>query len=186
MKEERRTAQAAATDHLTQFAVAASSSPLEAMVVDESPVDAILDASAAADLIVVGTHGRRGPGRWWLGSVAERVVRAATVPVIVTRAAGPPAREVFERLALVHDGRDVDPRARACAGHLARIAGGSLIEGGPIAECEAGVMHRASLVVMSIRSDRRSWGFTDSVARLLGACRGPCSSFRQLEQDTDR
>jgi Universal stress protein family len=28
--------------------------------------------SLQADLIVAGTHGRRGPGRWWLGSVAER------------------------------------------------------------------------------------------------------------------
>jgi nucleotide-binding universal stress UspA family protein len=38
--------------------------------------------SAHADLIVVGTHGRRGLGRALLGSVAERVVRLATVPVL--------------------------------------------------------------------------------------------------------
>ncbi|HEY5372637.1 MAG TPA: universal stress protein [Polyangiaceae bacterium] len=35
-----------------------------------------------ADLIVLGTHGRRGLNRALLGSVAEKVVRMATVPVL--------------------------------------------------------------------------------------------------------
>lgn len=39
-----------------------------------------------ADLIVIGTHGRKGVNRMLLGSVAENVVRAATVPVLLVRA----------------------------------------------------------------------------------------------------
>ncbi|MEO5672967.1 MAG: universal stress protein [Ramlibacter sp.] len=39
-----------------------------------------------ADLIVVGTHGRRGIGRVFLGSGAEQVIRLAPVPVLVVRA----------------------------------------------------------------------------------------------------
>jgi nucleotide-binding universal stress UspA family protein len=35
-----------------------------------------------ADLIVMGTHGRRGLPRAILGSVAERVIRTSTVPVL--------------------------------------------------------------------------------------------------------
>lgn len=38
-----------------------------------------------ADLIVIGTHGRRGVERFLLGSVAEGVVRRATVPVLLLR-----------------------------------------------------------------------------------------------------
>lgn len=38
-----------------------------------------------ADLIVVGTHGRRGFRRFLLGSVAEGVVRTAHCPVLVVR-----------------------------------------------------------------------------------------------------
>ncbi|MET0340913.1 MAG: universal stress protein [Polyangiales bacterium] len=38
-----------------------------------------------ADLIVMGTHGRRGFERFLLGSVAERVVRTAQVPVLTVR-----------------------------------------------------------------------------------------------------
>ena len=45
------------------------------------------DAARAweADLIVVGTHGRRGIGRVLMGSGAEQVIRMAPVPVLVIR-----------------------------------------------------------------------------------------------------
>ena len=36
-----------------------------------------------ADLIVMGTHGRRGLTRMMLGSVAERVLRIAPCPVLM-------------------------------------------------------------------------------------------------------
>jgi len=41
------------------------------------------------DMIVVGSHGRRALGRLVLGSVAERLVRTASVPVLVVRGTEP-------------------------------------------------------------------------------------------------
>jgi nucleotide-binding universal stress UspA family protein len=41
--------------------------------------------SAKADLVVVGTHGRTGFTRWFLGSVAARVVATAHCPVVTVR-----------------------------------------------------------------------------------------------------
>ena len=38
-----------------------------------------------ADLVVVGTHGRRGMSRLMLGSGAEQIIRTAPVPVLVAR-----------------------------------------------------------------------------------------------------
>jgi len=38
-----------------------------------------------ADLIVIGTHGRRGVGRLVLGSDAEQIARTAPVPVLLVR-----------------------------------------------------------------------------------------------------
>ena len=38
------------------------------------------------DLVVMGTHGRRGFSRFTLGSNAEAVMRASTVPVLLVRA----------------------------------------------------------------------------------------------------
>jgi nucleotide-binding universal stress UspA family protein len=50
----------------------------------------VSDAATAweADLVVVGTHGRRGLGRVLLGSGAEQVIRMAPVPVLVVRGDG--------------------------------------------------------------------------------------------------
>ena len=39
-----------------------------------------------ADLIVLGTHGRRGVGRVFMGSDAEQIVRLAPTPVLLVRA----------------------------------------------------------------------------------------------------
>jgi nucleotide-binding universal stress UspA family protein len=49
------------------------------------PADAIVDASQGYDLVVMGTHGRRGLPHVLLGSVAEKVVRRATCPVWTVR-----------------------------------------------------------------------------------------------------
>jgi nucleotide-binding universal stress UspA family protein len=42
-------------------------------------------AETRADLVVLGTHGRRGIAHALLGSVAERVVRLSSVPVLTVR-----------------------------------------------------------------------------------------------------
>ncbi|MGH9464958.1 MAG: universal stress protein, partial [Thermoanaerobaculia bacterium] len=42
-------------------------------------------AEMEAELIVLGTHGRRGAQRLLLGSVAEEVVRYANCPVLTVR-----------------------------------------------------------------------------------------------------
>lgn len=41
-----------------------------------------------ADLVVLGTHGRRGLSHAILGSVAERVVRLSPIPVLTVRSGG--------------------------------------------------------------------------------------------------
>ena len=43
-----------------------------------------------ADLVVLGSHGRRGVGRLVMGSDAEQIIRTSPIPVLVVRAAEPP------------------------------------------------------------------------------------------------
>jgi nucleotide-binding universal stress UspA family protein len=54
----------------------------------DDPASAIVDRAARGDvdMIVIATHGRTGLKRWRMGSVAERVVRGSTVPVLVVPA----------------------------------------------------------------------------------------------------
>lgn len=51
----------------------------------DDPASALIERGDRGDveLIVIASHGRTGLERWMLGSVAERVVRGATVPVMV-------------------------------------------------------------------------------------------------------
>lgn len=63
----------------------------ETMLCDsfEGSVHEQVTAEAAkwpAELIVIGTHGRRGVGRLVLGSSAEHILRFAPVPVLLVRA----------------------------------------------------------------------------------------------------
>jgi len=78
----------------TTLALAARRAPrAESILAQGPPAQAILTAceQVKADLIVMGTHGRRGVSRVLLGSVAEKVVRLATVPVLTIRGTGSPS-----------------------------------------------------------------------------------------------
>jgi nucleotide-binding universal stress UspA family protein len=65
---------------------------IESSILEGTPHRQILDYAEAngIDLIVMGTHGRTGLGRLLLGSVTEKIVRAASVPVLTVR---PPTDE---------------------------------------------------------------------------------------------
>ena len=54
-----------------------------------TPYEAIVEAALEnnADLVILGTHGRKGVSRFFLGSVASRVISTAPCPVMTVRAA---------------------------------------------------------------------------------------------------
>ncbi len=72
-------------------ALRAEGMPVQARVIAaEHPGAAILEAAAAGiDLVALETHGRRRLSRLLLGSVADKVVRGSSLPVLVGRAPGP-------------------------------------------------------------------------------------------------
>lgn len=59
-----------------------------------------LASEVGADALVVGTHGRRGLPYLLLGSVAEKVIRAASVPVVCVRTNAPEAQPTREESAV--------------------------------------------------------------------------------------
>jgi len=54
---------------------------------DQFPADGIVECARrkGCDVIVMASHGRRGPSRWLLGSETTRVITHASVPVLVCR-----------------------------------------------------------------------------------------------------
>lgn len=61
--------------------------PVRTLIWEGDPAEAIVEAAVAesADLIVVGSHQRRGVDRLVMGSVSEQVVRNSPIPVVVAR-----------------------------------------------------------------------------------------------------
>ena len=55
------------------------------LVERKHPSEAIHEIEKEFDLIVMGTHGRRGFNRWMFGSVAEGVLRRAEKPCLMIR-----------------------------------------------------------------------------------------------------
>ncbi|MFS2079645.1 universal stress protein [Telluria sp. Tellsp131] len=80
----------AAKEHARNVADAAEAAGVKCTslaVLDYSPADAILATadSHACDLIFMGSHGRRGLSRLLAGSVTQKVLADAHVPVMVMR-----------------------------------------------------------------------------------------------------
>lgn len=95
---------------------------------NDRPAEGILAfaRSSKADLIVMGTHGRRGSAKLLLGSVAKAVLRRARVPVLVVQGGRPaalgPRRRILGAIELGPQDRG-DARRIAAA---AKKVGGSL------------------------------------------------------------
>lgn len=90
------------------------------------PVERILEAVGRGgnDLIAMGTHGRRGQDRVLLGSVAEEVVGAAPVPVLLCR---PDTRlRDWKRILVPLDGTPEAELALSDAVQLARVLGATI------------------------------------------------------------
>ena len=60
----------------------------QALILTGDPDEAITEAAEeeAADLVIVGTHGRKGVSKFFLGSVASRVISTAPCPVLTVHA----------------------------------------------------------------------------------------------------
>jgi nucleotide-binding universal stress UspA family protein len=75
-------------EYLERIAERFAGSRVKRSVEQGSPAEVIIEKAAAdkSNLIAMTTHGRSGLNRWLLGSVAEKVLRATTNPLLLIRA----------------------------------------------------------------------------------------------------
>jgi nucleotide-binding universal stress UspA family protein len=85
------------------------------------PAETIVQTAAecGSDLIVMATHGYSGVTRWMLGSVADKVSQATTVPVLLVRIPAPPQYRI-RRLLVPLDGSALACQALPFAIELAQ------------------------------------------------------------------
>ncbi len=99
LEAQRTQARAAAERYLSKFLQKHGAAGARALVADGAPAEVILQRAGSADAIVMGTNDKSIAARIWMGSVAERVHRHATVPVLIVHAAeSRPVEEYAARL----------------------------------------------------------------------------------------
>jgi nucleotide-binding universal stress UspA family protein len=124
MKQEQ-----AYLDAVTRRLGSAATVPVTSALVVGLVVDRILDhvRIKPADLVVMTAHGRGPMSRFWLGSVADELVRHAPVPILMVRprddTQGPEAQPTLRRMLIPLDGSEFAKQVREPA-----IALGSLMD----------------------------------------------------------
>lgn len=74
--------------------------PVEGELLDGMAADAIAEYADGHEigLLVMTTHARKGLARWWLGSVADRLLRRTTIPVLLLPPRARPQPTEFHRI----------------------------------------------------------------------------------------
>lgn len=119
--EERDALHERAQRAVAAFAREHTDTPFDVVIEGRAPADAVLAQASSADLVVMGTHGRRGPQRWWLGSVAERVRVATSTPLLVVPEG---TGDAVDEVSVIGPGRaETSDSLPAIAGEIARLLG---------------------------------------------------------------
>jgi nucleotide-binding universal stress UspA family protein len=121
------------------------------VVVEGPPDDAMLRMAVSFDLIVVATHRRHGARRWWLGSVAEAVVRRSPRPVLVVPAdAGVP--DALGPITILAAGGDAGA-GDAWVDVLRSTFAGNIVRSPDISQGAPDRLQNTDLIVLSMPAD---------------------------------
>ncbi len=173
---------ARATAFLRDFVRKHTAVPFEPVIESRTPSEAVLHASSGVDLVVMGTHGRRGPSHWWLGSVAERVLRETAVPLMVVHEnVQVVAPSAFTKAMLLADGSADTPRTAALTEIIAHACGGVVIrvQADEVPRARAGV--GATWVAVPAPTPRTSRWLSQVGEPLVQGCSMPVMFVPEIE-----
>jgi nucleotide-binding universal stress UspA family protein len=117
-------------EDLTKKLRSTTTIPIRSALLEGAVVDSIEEHARTiqADLIVMTTHGRGALARFWLGSVADKVIRSSTIPTMLIRpnedqGADLTNRPFLSRIAIPLDGTELSERILEPAMKLGKVSG---------------------------------------------------------------
>lgn len=101
---------------------------LEALVCEGEPFEVVIDVANArkADLIAIGTHGRKGLKKLFIGSVTSRVIEGSPCDVLVVKKTFRKCTGRYESILLSFDGSKFSRKALDLACELSKIDGSNI------------------------------------------------------------
>jgi nucleotide-binding universal stress UspA family protein len=102
-------------ESVAAVARASMATPVVTSVVTGAAAAALCEyvESHSVGLVVMTTHGRGGLSRWWLGSVADRMLRRLDVPVLLLQPGDVAQPTEFRRILVALDGETEEPVVEA-------------------------------------------------------------------------
>jgi nucleotide-binding universal stress UspA family protein len=97
------------------------------LVCEGLPEEALLEAARGFDLIALSTHGRTGLSRFVFGSVAEKILRASPVPVLIARSFEREGEMPFRKILVPTDGSEASRAVLPAAVEAARLFDAELV-----------------------------------------------------------
>jgi nucleotide-binding universal stress UspA family protein len=182
LERERHMLKRQAEVFLTQFGRQHTAVPFSIRVGPLPPADLILQESTGFDVVVMGTHGRHGPKRWWLGSVAERVLRDTSRPLLIVRAGSErPLSSMFDR-AMFHAGPPLAGTATLRFGRdLVACLGGQMLDTRHESFEAAVERHDATIVIVSVPEPRTAAWLSDVGEPLVRSSSVPILFIPEVE-----
>ena len=182
LQAERKQSRASTAAHVRAVAEEQVQRAVHVVVEEGPPEDALLRMAAGFDLIVVGTHRRHGARRWWLGSVAEAVVRRSPRPVLVVPAgAGVP--EAGRPVTILAAGGDVDA-GDAWVDVLSGRFTSTVVRSPDIDQCAPDRLEHADLIVLSMPAD--SGSHFGAMVHVLKECVHPLLFVPSADETVER
>jgi nucleotide-binding universal stress UspA family protein len=171
LEAEREQGRAGIADDVRAFAAPYLPTAIRVVVGEGPPQNGMLAMAPSFDLIVVGTHRRHGPRRWWLGSVAEAVVRNSPRPVLVVPSgtAAPETRQAPMILGAGGDGDAADAWIEA----LRTAVGGQVVRSPDIRQCAPDRLQTADLIVLFMPPGHGGHAELSGIVQVLKECVRP-------------
>ncbi len=163
LEAEREESHAAVAARVRAFAAKHAAGPFDVLVGEGRAQDALVRLAAGFDVIVLGTHRRHGLPRWWLGSVAEAIVRTSPRPVLVV----PSNTALGQRPTILAAG--ADGAADAWVEALSVAIGGSVVRAPELHRCAPGSVGAADMIVLPVPTPAH----LDELTHVLKECRHP-------------
>jgi nucleotide-binding universal stress UspA family protein len=152
LEAEREARRASLAADLRRFLQPQIPHAIDVVIGDGPPGDGLVRLAAEADLVVIGTHQRHGPRRWWLGSVAENVVSRSPGPVLVVpRGTELPSIPETPTVLVAGGSREAD----AWGVLLGHLLGGRPVHTADLRGCDPELVRRAGLVVWALPAGGR-------------------------------
>lgn len=171
LEAERQQSRARTADQLRAFTRQHVTRAARVVVEDGPPEGGLLRMADSFDLVVVGTHRRHGPRRWWLGSVAEALVRRSPRPVLVVPA-GAIVPETGHPLRILAAGSEL-AEVDAWADLLRSTFGGHVVRSPDARQCAPDQIQNTDLIVLSMATGADAHAQLGAIVQVLKECVHP-------------